>query len=73
MPGQTDPADLVFARADMRWRLLAADRRNWDEPDRRRRLAAVFLAFHAAKLALEDSAGLAARPAAERAPLARAA
>ena len=51
-----DPA-LDFARADYRWRLLSADRRNWEETERTRALAAAVLRYHAAKLALAEAAG----------------
>ena len=58
-PETTDANDtaLDFARADYRWRLLSADRRNWQEAERTRALAAAFLRYHAAKLALAEATG----------------
>ena len=48
-------AALDFARADLRWRTLGADQAQWTDPDKQRGLAAAFLHYHAAKLALESA------------------
>ena len=56
-PDRSPEAALAFARADIRWRLLSADRRNWSDPDRQHMLAFAFLNYHSARLALDDEAG----------------
>ena len=47
-------AALDFAQADYRWRTLSADKQQWTDPEKQRALAAAFLRYHAAKLALES-------------------
>lgn len=46
-------AALAFALADYRWQILSIEADRWTDPDGLRTLAAVFLQYHAAKLALE--------------------
>jgi hypothetical protein len=43
----------VFARAQLQWQTLGAERERWLDPEKQRELAAAFLRYHAAKLALE--------------------
>ena len=46
----------AFDLARLHWQTLGADRRRWTEPEQQRELAAAFLRYHAAKLALEAPA-----------------
>ncbi len=43
----------AFELARLRWRTLGADRERWLDPEKQRELAAAFLRYHAAKLAVE--------------------
>jgi hypothetical protein len=43
----------AFAHAQLQWQTLGAERECWLDPEKQRELAAAFLRYHAAKLALE--------------------
>lgn len=45
--------EAAFGLALLQWRTLGADRQRWLDPEKQRELAAAFLRYHAAKLALE--------------------